>query len=82
LVDKPKLEVCNRKYYAYGESKSIEILGQFVSDIKYGTRTTRTAFFVANKGQQNLLSYRTSVQLGIVEIINKVEESKLQRESI
>jgi len=32
---------------------------------------------VANDGHQNLLSYRTSVQLGIVNIINKIEESQI-----
>ena len=33
LSDQPKLEICNRQYYAYGEEKAIKIVGQFVCEI-------------------------------------------------
>jgi hypothetical protein len=77
LSEQPELEICNRQYYAYGEDKAIKIVGQFVCEISYRSKTIKAAFLVANDGHQNLLSYRTSVQLGIVNIINKIEESQI-----
>ena len=82
LMHKPQLQVCNNKFYAYGELQEIKILGQFTADMKYNGRTSTAAFLVAPQGQHNLLSYRTAVQLGVVQLINQISATNYREELI
>ena len=82
LAEKPPLESCNRKFYAYGEIQAIGIVGQFLTEVSYKEKKCLAAFLVATKGQLNLLSYSTSVRLGLVKIIRHVNGKSSQQEEL
>ena len=68
LKPPPKLQACNTRYFAYGEEtdKLIPIIGQFVANICYKSRSLPVGFVVVKGQGEHLMSYRTAVELGIV----------------
>ena len=70
IADKVPLEMCNINFYSYSAKTPLPILGQFVKRIQYKDRTA-TAWFIVIKGiAQNLLSFKSSVDLGIIRFDN------------
>jgi len=66
IVDKVPLEICNINFYGYSAKTPLPILGQFVTQIQYIDRTATAWFIVINGIAQNLLSFKSSVDLGII----------------
>ena len=54
LINKPPLEPCTRKFYAYGETRAIGIVGQFFAELSYRNEKFIAAFLVAPSGKLNL----------------------------
>jgi hypothetical protein len=82
LMNKPPLEPCTRKFYAYGETRAIGIVGQFIAEVSYRNEKFIAAFLVAPSGQLNLLSYVTSLRLGVIKIIAQINEPSLKEEEV
>ena len=74
LRNRPRLEVCAKKYYGYTAKTPLEIRGQFVADVEFRGVKTQAGFIVIIGQEESLLSYRTAMALGIVKVL---EQSKV-----
>lgn len=69
---KPKLDKHDKQAYAYCSDKPLNSLGKFSTQISFKNKTINAEFIVIKGFSGNLLGYNSSIQLGIVEIINTV----------
>ena len=70
LKRKPVLSNCKTTLYAYMGKEPIHVLGQFETRVKYNHNPYKSITFIVTKGNAgSLLSYKTSVTLGIVKAI-------------
>ncbi|CAF0777128.1 unnamed protein product [Brachionus calyciflorus] len=74
---KPKLYKCLTKLYGYGNRNCIETVGKFKTRVKHNGIYKSVEFIVTKGGSGNLLSYMSSVQLGIINEIRQVEVDSL-----
>ena len=70
--NRPKLKQCSEDMFAYGNSK-LNVLGYFSSHIESNERFMVAEIYVIDCSRGNLLSYRTSVELGLISEINVVD---------
>lgn len=71
----------DRKIFAYGQGKALDLLGEFYCNVKVGNKETNASFVVVNGKGRGLLGYETAVCLEILKIgpqlqINHVEMRK------
>ena len=77
LYPKPKLTSCRSKLLPYGSGDALETEGEFEVDVSSLHNVTAKARFVVAPGKfGNLLSYATSVELGLINNINNVSENE------
>ena len=73
LVFKPTIKRCNTEYFGYKSDQPLQIIGQFRCELNFKNKMV-TAGFIVIKGQATcLLSYQSSVRLGIVTILGEEE---------
>ncbi|CAF1071996.1 unnamed protein product [Brachionus calyciflorus] len=72
LKFKPKLYKLETKLFGYGQSDCISTLGKFLTRVKYKEQYKVVGFIVTCGSYGNLLSYKTSVELGIMSKINSI----------
>jgi hypothetical protein len=66
FANKAPLEKCNISFYGYSAEKPLPILGQFVTQVHYKERSATAGFIVIKGNEQNLLSFKSSKDLGII----------------
>ncbi len=66
FANKAPLEKCNISFYGYSAEQPLPILGQFVTQVQYKERSTTAGFIVIKGNEQNLLSFKSSKDLGII----------------
>ena len=66
FANKAPLEKCNISFYGYSSEKPLPILGQFVTQVQYKERSATAGFIVIKGNEQNLLSFKSSKDLGII----------------
>lgn len=63
---------CDKRLFAYGTNKQIDVLGSFKAKIKYFQNETYTTIYVCTFGSRNIMSRETAVELNLVSFnINK-----------
>lgn len=72
LARAPKLEDASVGIYGYGK-QSIDTVGEFTTKVKRGELTATVKFIVTRGDKGNLLSYESSVMLGIIREIKALE---------
>jgi hypothetical protein len=85
LNPRPHLNKCNTKYYGFKASEALPILGQFTTNVQSKNRSVAAAFIVIEGEAEALMSYPTSMSLGIINIncdqdintINKASDNGL-----
>jgi hypothetical protein len=77
---KPKLYKCTMNLYPYNSNKTIETMGQFETRVLLNGMYHEVRFVVVKGSAGNLISYQTSVEIGIVNEIKQVntKDSKLE----
>ena len=73
VVQKPKLEKTNTKVFAFAQNTPLAIKGKYSFTIESESKYTVADFYVIQSASVTLLSYQTSVDLGIVPVINSVD---------
>ena len=74
LSEKPELKTNNLPHvYAYGESKHMKIRGKFHVPIHHKNNKSDVTFYVSENPGDILLSYATSRELGMINIINNID---------
>ena len=74
LSEKPQLKTNNLPHvYAYGESKHMKIRGKFHVPIHHKNNKSDLTFYVSENPGDILLSYATSRELGMINIINNID---------
>ncbi len=69
-----QLKPTDVKVYAYGATKSLEILGQFESSVETDKIITVANFYVAKHSTGNLMTCKTAEELSFIKVnVNKVE---------
>ena len=69
IGSKPKLSHSNKRVFAYGSDKTLELIGKFQATIETDSKITTATMHVVKGKHGNLLCYDTSVELNIVPII-------------
>lgn len=72
IRSKPRLFQCNKKIYGYGNKTPLSAIGEFTARCKYNGSYKKISFVVIDGSYGNLLSYKTSVDLGIINQIRNV----------
>jgi hypothetical protein len=72
---KPNLQKCKTTLFSYNSSKPIETLGQFETRILLIKRYHKIEFIVAKGCAGNLISYPTSVEIGILNEIKQLSRT-------
>ena len=73
---KPKLVKSKTKLFGYGNENCIETIGTFKTRVKYSGQYKSIHFVVTKGNYGNLLGYKSSVELGIMNEIKMVELEK------
>ena len=74
LSEKSELKTNNLPHvYAYGESKHMKIRGKFHVPIHHKNNKSDVTFYVSENPGDILLSYATSRELGMINIINNID---------
>jgi hypothetical protein len=75
IGSKPKFSHFNKRVFAYGSDKTLELIGKFQATIETDSKITTATMHVVKGKHENLLCYDTSVELNIVPIIASVSSS-------
>ena len=68
-----KLQPTTMKVFTYGAKQPLHLLGQFTTTIQHHSTTTTGIFLVTRDSNTFLLSYKTSTELGLLNInINSI----------
>jgi hypothetical protein len=73
LKIKPKLYKCNTSLYSYNNHKPIDVIGQFYTRVLLKGIFHKVCFVVVKGSAGNLISYQTSVEMGIVNEIKQIQ---------
>ena len=72
MKTKPTLSKPDTDAYAYGQKRKLPIKGKFTGTVETSNKITTAMFYVINGNYDSLISYETSVELGLVPEINSV----------
>ena len=73
LPDQPNLNNKNLpRVYAYGANKHMKILGKFKIPLNHNEHSLDTTFYVSENPGEVLLSYETSRDLGLINVIRQI----------
>lgn len=75
-LGQPKLSKAS-SIYGYGSQTKLPTRGKFTASIEKGSKFITAEFIVTDSGR-SLLGYETSVELGLVNVINKVDKSSAE----
>jgi hypothetical protein len=75
IGSKPKLSHSNKRVFAYGSDKTLELIEKFQATIETDSKITTATMYVVKGKHENLFCYDTSVELNIVPIIASVSSS-------
>ena len=78
MKTKPKLSKPDTDAYAYGQKRKLPIKGKFTGTIETSNKITTAMFYVINGNYDSLISYETSVELGLVPEINSVTSNSVK----
>lgn len=83
LRHKPKLNTQTKsKLFGYGNPQQLDILGTFETELKYKTKKIKAEIFVTTTGQDNLLSYASAAQIGLIYIVKNIQNAEPTTDSI
>jgi hypothetical protein len=68
----PEMKKTNTKAYDFGQKKALPITEKYTCTIETDLKNTTTEFYSIKEASDNLLCYRTAVDLGIVPMIKSV----------
>ncbi len=74
LKHKPKMNKSNMNLYAYGSSKPIQIVGEFNTRVNFKRDCYVITIQVTEGNNGNILGHETLIKMGIVTIVNQIEE--------
>ena len=72
----PKLKKSNIEVFAFAQDKPLTIKGKYTFPVETKSKVTVAEFHVVQGSSVTLIGYQTSVELGIVPVINSVNNSK------
>ena len=75
LRNKPSLSSCNTVLFGYNSNIPIKVLGEFKVRVKYKDQFIAIKLIVTKRSSGSLLSYDTSVKLGILKRVDLVNET-------
>ena len=75
LKSQPKLENYTKPIYGYGSKTPLITVGKFSTSIKVKDRIVKADFVVMKGTSGNLLSYSTCKDLGLIEILNSIDNA-------
>jgi len=80
IKNSPRLKKCNTTLYGYNSRVPLEVEGEFTTRVQYGNNQYGSVKFIVKTGKAgSLLSYATSVKLGILQKIggqvNNIKQS-------
>ena len=78
----PKLSQTNTRLYPYGSRTPIPLQGEFSAVVTHGGRSTTAKFYIVNGPGCSLLSYDTSVKLGLITPVDSVLSTETSTEKI
>ena len=58
----------DRDFFAYGQQQPIKVVGSFEATVTVGKAMVDAMFYVVKHAKQNLLSKKTSEQLGVLKV--------------
>lgn len=80
IKDKVELKKPYKTLYAFGQSKPLDILGQFSTNLSVEDKCTQAMFFVFNGKSSNLMSVQTSRELQLLQLRSIFPEENLEAE--
>ena len=78
LPSKPQLQVCNNKIYPFSSSQPITVLGKFQATIEHKSISKPATFVVVKTSETPIIGWKTSVELQLLQKVNKVENDDIQ----
>lgn len=78
LPNAPKLKTSNIRIYAYQSSKPLHVLGKFSTTIESESKVVKDKLYVVKGSGGSLLSWKTSQELNLLQIVQQVKETKPQ----
>lgn len=72
LSSRPHLNTTNTRYFGYKSKSPLDVLGTFEAMVSFNNRSCKAYFLVVKGYGECLLSFRTSIKLGIVLICNSI----------
>ena len=73
------MEECKAEYYGYSAEAPLKILGQFIAGIEFSGKRVKGGFVVIAGKEENLMSFSTARELGIIHMadeVNKIQEER------
>lgn len=77
MKTRPRISKTDTKAYAYGQKQKLPIKGKISAEVEASKKITTATFYIIGGSNDSLLSYDTSVQLGLIPEINSVSSSNL-----
>ena len=78
-----KLQTTTKRLFAYGSEPQLEVIGKFEATIEFQKCCRTSIIHVLRGNHGSLLSYRTAVNLGVVDItVNKVNHKPQKHEQL
>jgi hypothetical protein len=72
LVPQPKLSFTNTVAYSYNADGPLKLIGEFIASAKSQSTCLKTRFVVVKGSNGSILSFSTSKELGLVQILNSI----------
>lgn len=72
MKTKPTISKPDTNAYAYGQKQKLPLKGKFITTVETPRKISTTTFYIISGNYDSLLSYQTSVDLGLVPEINSV----------
>ncbi|XP_052806647.1 uncharacterized protein K02A2.6-like [Mya arenaria] len=78
MKPRPMLKKTNIEVFAFAQNKPLTIKGKYTFTVETKSKVTAAEFHVVQGSSVTLISYQTSVELGIVPVINSVNSNKYE----
>ena len=75
---KPRLQKSRTKVYAFGQTKPLNIKGNYTCTIESGSKFVTATVYVIPGNTDSIIGYNTAVELGIIPVIRSVSENNYE----
>ena len=79
MKKQPDLQPSRVKIYAYGETTAMNTLGEIKAHLTHNNNTCDATLIVVESGKSSLLSWKTSLQLNLIKLVNNVTSGNVER---